>query len=254
MIHILISGANGKIGQILAADIAQLNDMQVVCGVDIMPDARQNAFPVYSAFSEVREDVDVIIDFSRPEALPLLLAFAQERSIGAVLATTGYTDADRKMIAEHAQHTPLFFSANMSFGVNLQMALARKAAEVLHNRFDIEIIEKHHNLKVDAPSGTALALADAINDSLDNTREFTYGRHEVSKQREQKEIGIHAVRGGTVVGEHDILFLGPDEIIEINHKALSKQVFAQGAIRAAEFLHGKPAALYSMQDIFAEII
>ncbi len=253
MIKILLNGVNGRLGQTLVSDIAATEGMEVAAGVDALPDARQNPFPVYATFDEVKETADVIIDFSRPAALPSLLQFAQDKNMGAVLATTGYTDTDKMMIAKYAGHVPLFYSANMSLGVNLQMALAQKAAKVLKDKFDIEIVEKHHNLKVDSPSGTALSLAEAINSATQGEHEFVYGRHAVNQRRQAGEIGIHAVRGGTVVGEHDILFLGPDEVIEINHRALSKQVFSQGALRAAQFICGKPAALYSMQDIFADI-
>ncbi len=253
MIKILLNGVNGRLGQTLVSDIAETEGMEVAAGVDIAPAARQNPFPVYASFDEVAEAADIIIDFSRPAALHALLEYAQSKNIGAVLATTGYTDTDKMMIAKYAGHVPLFYSANMSLGVNLQMALAQKAAKVLSSKFDIEIVEKHHNLKVDSPSGTALALAEAINSATHGDHEFVYGRHDSNQRRQHGEIGIHAVRGGTIVGEHDILFLGPDEVIEINHRALSKQVFSQGALRAAQFIHGKPAALYSMQDIFADI-
>ncbi len=253
MIEILLSGVNGRLGQTLVQDIAALEGIHVACGVDVVPYAVKNNFPVYASFDDVQEHADVIIDFSRPEALHDLLQFAQKKNMGAVLATTGYTDNDKMMIAKFAGHIPLFFSANMSLGVNLQMALAKKAAEVLQNSFDIEIIEKHHNKKVDSPSGTALFLAEGINAALGGSRKFSYGRHAANQRRTPTEIGIHAVRGGTVVGEHDILFLGPDEVIEINHRALSKQVFAQGAIRAAQFIKGKEPALYCMQDIMDEI-
>lgn len=253
MIKILLNGVNGRLGQMLVSDIAATEGMEVVMGVDVAPDAIKNDFPVFASFDDATLDADIIIDFSRPAALHGLLDYAQKKNMGAVLATTGYTDTDKMMIAKYAGHVPLFYSANMSLGVNLQMALAQKAASVLHNKFDIEIVEKHHNLKVDSPSGTALSLAEAINSATQGQHEFVYGRHAANQRRQPGEIGIHAVRGGTVVGEHDILFLGEDEIIEINHRALSKQVFSQGALRAAQFIYGKPAALYSMQDIFADI-
>lgn len=253
MIKILLSGVNGRLGQTLAACIAQTEDMVVVAGVDKMPQAHENPFPVYEDFSHVIESIDVIIDFSRPEALFGLLEFAQSKNIAVVLATTGYSANDKMMIAKYAGHIPVFFSANMSLGVNLQMELAKKAAEFLGNNFDIEIVEKHHNQKVDAPSGTALAIADYINTAFMNTKEYVYGRTPKTRlKREQKEIGIHAVRGGTVVGQHDVLFMGNDEIIEVHHTALSKNVFAEGAMRAARFLMDKPAGLYSMFDIISE--
>jgi len=253
MINIIICGANGRLGQTLAACISGTSDMQVSAGVDIQPDSIKNDFPVYASIGEVGEPADIIIDFSRPAALHAILDYAQEKNIGAVLATTGYSDNDRMMIAKFSGHVPLFYSANMSLGVNLQIALAKKAAEVLQDKFDIEIVEKHHNQKADSPSGTALSIAESINSVFGGSKEVVYGRHSVSQKR-GGEIGIHAVRGGTVVGEHDILFFGPDEVLEINHQAHSKQVFAQGAIRAAKFIYGKPAALYTMNDIFSEIV
>lgn len=252
MIKVLISGANGKMGQFVASCVAQRKDMAVVAGVDKVPGARQNPFPVYADFPHVIESADVIIDFSRPDALKGLLDYAQWKNIPAVLCTTGYSANDKMMIVKYSGHIPLFFSANMSLGVNLQMELCKAASEFLGDRFDIEIIEKHHNQKVDAPSGTALAIADKINESFSGKKEYVYGRTPKEREKRQvKEIGIHAVRGGTVVGEHDVLFLGNDEIIEIHHRALSRQIFAEGAVRAAQFLAGRPAGLYSMQDIIS---
>lgn len=252
MIKVLISGANGKMGQAVAACVSETADMVVVAGVDKIPDARENSFPVYSNFSEVVEVADVIIDFSRPDALPSLLEFAEKKQIPAVLATTGYSANDKMMIVKYSGHIPVFFSANMSLGVNLQMELCKTASEFLGEKFDIEIIEKHHNQKVDAPSGTALAIADKINGVFDGEKEYIYGRTpKVRAKRETREIGIHAVRGGTVVGDHDVLFLGNDEVIEIHHRALSKRIFAVGAVRAAAFLVNRSAGLYSMEDIIS---
>ncbi|HBU13092.1 MAG TPA: 4-hydroxy-tetrahydrodipicolinate reductase [Clostridiales bacterium] len=253
MIHILISGVNGRLGQTLVTSIQNAEDMAVAAGVDIRPDAFSNDFPVYADFSSVKEAADVIIDFSRPDALPGLLAYASEHNIPAVLTTTGYTDTDKMMIAKYAGHIPLFYSANMSLGVNLQIELAKRAAEILADSFDIEIVEKHHNQKVDSPSGTALAIAEGINSVLGGSREFVFGRHSRNGKRAENEIGIHAVRGGTVTGEHDILFFGPDEVLEINHRAHSKQVFTEGAVRAARFIYKKDPALYSMTDLFRDI-
>ncbi|MEG0381833.1 MAG: 4-hydroxy-tetrahydrodipicolinate reductase [Christensenella sp.] len=252
MIKVLISGANGKMGQFVAECISQAPDMVVVAGVDKMPDARANAFPVYADMQHVIESVDVIIDFSRPDALKALLDYAQSKNIPAVLCTTGYAANEKMMIVKYSGHIPVFFSANMSLGVNLQMELCKTASEFLGDKFDIEIIEKHHNQKVDAPSGTALAIADSINEVFSGEKEYIYGRTpNTHAKRENKEIGIHAVRGGTVVGEHDVLFLGNDEVIEIHHRALSRQVFAEGAVRAAKFMVGRSTGLYSMQDIIS---
>jgi 4-hydroxy-tetrahydrodipicolinate reductase len=240
-------------GQTLADAVAHTPDMEVAAGVDIAPDARQNGFPVYPSIDGVTEAADVIIDFSRPDALHAILDYAQAHGVGAVLATTGYTDNDRMMIVRYAGHIPVFYSANMSLGVNLQIALAKKAAAVLQDKFDIEILEKHHNQKVDSPSGTALSIVEGVNTVFGGKKEVVFGRHAASQKR-GGEIGVHAVRGGTVVGEHDVLFLGPDEALEINHRAYSKEIFAQGAIRAARLIVQKPPALYTMDDIFSEII
>lgn len=252
MIKVLLSGANGKMGQMVAECISGRENMTVVAGIDKMPDTRQNPFPVYSDFSAVAEVADVVIDFSRPDALKELLEYAQEKKIAAVLCTTGYSANDKMMIVKYSGHIPLFFSANMSLGVNLLIELCKAASEFLGDGFDIEIIEKHHNQKVDAPSGTALAIADSINEVFSGNKEYVYGRTPKEREkREKKEIGIHAVRGGTVVGDHDVLFLGNDEIIEIHHRALSRQVFAEGAVRAANFLADRPSGLYSMKDIIS---
>ncbi len=252
MLNILIVGANGRLGQTVATCVEQSENMQIVAGVDLVAPATPVKFPVYSNINLVSENVDVIIDFSRPLTLEDILNFAQAKKCPVVLATTGYTEEQRSMIKEYSKDTPVFFSANMSLGVNLQIELAKKAAEVLN--FDIEIIEKHHNLKVDSPSGTALAIAEGINSVYDNKKEFIFGRHDKDNRRNKNELAIHAVRGGTVVGEHDVLFLGPDEVIEINHKAYSKQVFATGAIHAAEFMSNKPAGFYNMSDLFADVL
>lgn len=252
MIKVLLSGVNGKMGQTLKNSIAQMETMVVVAGVDKNPDACQNPFPVYERFSDVVELVDAIIDFSRPETLRGALEYATSKHTSILLATTGYSEKDKDLIREASKKIPVFFSANMSLGVNLQMTLAKHAAEFLGDKYDIEIIEKHHNQKVDAPSGTALAIARHINSAYMYTKKYVYGRNPHSGKREQGEIGIHAVRGGTVVGDHEVLFLGNGENIIIQHTALSKEVFAEGAIRAIEFLQDKQAGLYNMQDMIEE--
>ncbi len=252
MTDIIISGANGKMGRMLLSAIAETDGINAVAGLDVGPGG-SGSFPVYTSFGEVAERADVIIDFSRPSALLSLLQYAEEKQLGLVLATTGYTDEDSAIINDFAKRVAVFRSANMSLGVNLQISLAARAAKILDGGFDIEIIEKHHNMKVDSPSGTALSIAETINSALGHSNEFVYGRHSKTDKRGNNEIGIHAVRGGTTVGEHDVLFFGPGEVLEINHRASSRMVFAQGALKAARFIHGKPAGLYSMNDIFAEI-
>jgi len=248
MINIVICGANGKMGQFVAQAASISDNMKVCCGVDLFADAKKNEFPVYERINMCREIPDVIIDFSRPDALDANLKFACANGVAIVIATTGFTDDDKVKISEAAKKAPIFFTANMSLGVSLQMELAKKAAEFLGEMFDIEIIEKHHNQKVDSPSGTALAIAEHINSAFESPKEFVYGRHSKTEKR-GREIGIHGVRGGTIVGEHTVIFAGTDEVIEIKHSAQSKQVFAYGAIRAAEFLVNKPAGLYGMSDI-----
>ena len=251
MIRLLISGACGFMGQVVANIAAEEPDIAIVCGVDKMADSNQLPFPVHSSFSEVTEEADVIIDFSHPNALSDLLSYAESTNTPAVLCTTGYAKEAVKAIELKSKKVALFKSANMSLGVNLQMDLVKQLAEFLGHDYDIEIIEKHHNRKVDAPSGTALALADALNESLHKELNYVFGRDPKSGKRAKKDIGIHAVRGGTVVGEHQVSFYGNDEVITVTHEANSRQIFAVGAVRAAKFLAGKPAGLYAMKDIIS---
>lgn len=253
MIRLIISGANGYMGQVVAKIVAEDADVSVICGVDKITDRFDNPFPVYSDFSKITEEADVLIDFSRPDALSEILSYAENTNTAAVLCTTGYSDADMKTIKKRSDVSTLFKSANMSLGVNLQIDIIKQLAEFLGNAYDIEIVEKHHNRKVDAPSGTALALADVLNEARHGELDYIYGRDPNSGKREAKEIGIHAVRGGTVVGEHEVAFYGNDEIITITHQAHSRQVFAVGAVRAAKFLSGKPAGLYAMKDIISNM-
>lgn len=245
---ILINGINGAMGQTILKTLSQYQDMEVVAGVDKLSD-NEYPFPVYSDIALCDTKADAIIDFSRPEALEGLLAYAARTKTPLLVATTGLNEAQRSRIAAVSKDVAIFFSANMSLGVNLQMSLIAKAASLLYPDFEIEIIEKHHNNKVDAPSGTAFALADTVNHALGDQLKYVYGRHTKSHKREKNELGIHAIRGGTIVGEHSVMFIGRDEVIEINHIATSKQVFAIGAIRAAKFLKGKGPGLYSMQDL-----
>lgn len=252
MVRVIICGVNGKMGQVVAECIAKTDGIAVMAGVDKFPDAKGNPFPVYGNIFECEIDADVIIDFSRPEALSSNLTYAQQKGLAMVIATTGFSPDEMATIRSYTQKIPVFMSANMSLGVNLQMDLTKKAAEFLGHGYDIEIVEKHHNQKIDSPSGTALALADSINSSFAKPLDYTYGRHSKTEKRTDHEIGIHAIRGGTIVGEHEVYFIGTDEILEINHKALSKQIFATGAIRAAKFIVERPAGLYNMSDIITE--
>lgn len=252
MINIILVGANGKMGQVICRIADESSNANIVCGIDINTE-RKNSFPVYSSFSEVKEDCDVIIDFSHPSSLSSTLEYAINNNKAIVIATTGLSADQLLSIKDASEKIPVFFSANMSLGVNLIIQLAKKATALLEDNFDIEIIEKHHNLKIDAPSGTALAIADAINETCSQSNEYVYDRHSVRKKRSKREIGIHSVRGGTIVGEHDVIFAGNDEIIEIKHTATSKEIFAVGAVKAAHFLANKVPGLYNMDDLIAAI-
>ena len=248
MINILMSGCNGKMGQVITRLSEQYSDLKIAAGFDIF-DNGKNSYPVFSSLEQCQESIDVIIDFSNPDALENIMKFAVERKLPIIVATTGISQNQKKLLESASRIIPVFFSVNMSLGVNLIIDLVRKAAKILEPSFDIEIIEKHHNQKLDAPSGTALAIADAINSSLEQKQEFVYDRHSRRKKRSKSEIGIHAVRGGTIVGEHSIIFAGNDEVIEINHSAMSKDIFATGALRAAKFLYRKAPGMYDMNDL-----
>lgn len=252
MIDIILNGCNGKMGQVVAG-VAQ-NDLEtsVVAGIDNYFSHTQNYFPTYNKFEECTEQATVIIDFSSPAALRQLLNSAVNRKLPLVIATTGLSPDDLEEIRIASEAIPILRSPNMSLGVNLMYELAQKAAALLGEKFDIEIIEKHHNQKADSPSGTAYALADAINDVLLRSRNYVYGRNSKHQKRDASEIGIHAVRGGTLNGEHIALFAGKDETLQITHTAYSRQIFAIGAIAAAKFIVGKPVGLYSFKDMMAE--
>lgn len=253
MTNILLSGANGKMGQAVTRVAAENDSVKIVAGYDI--NTAQNAdFPVYDKLSDIKniKDIDAIIDFSHPAMFSSLLDFAKTNNIPVVFCTTGLSEEQLSSMKAASKSTPVFFSANMSIGVNLLIDLVTKAANILQDNFDIEIIEKHHNQKLDAPSGTALAIADAIADTVSYNAEYVYDRHSVRKKRDKAEIGIHAVRGGTIVGEHDVIFAGNDEVIEIKHSAASKEVFAVGAVKAAVFMKSKPAGMYAMKDLIEQ--
>jgi len=250
MIRILLNGCNGKMGQIIAKTCSYREGMTIVAGVDVA-DKPGNPFPVYTDVSEVKEQADIIIDFSHPGALPGILKYAVEKSCPIVIATTGHNDEQKKLIEEASCSIPVLLSANMSLGINLLIELVKRAAKTLSGSFDIEIIEKHHNQKIDAPSGTALAIADAINSVLPGGgMKYVYDRHSSMLKRTRDEIGIHSVRGGTITGEHIVLFAGNNEMIEIKHTAVSRDLFAEGALKAAAFLYNKAPGYYRMQDIF----
>ncbi len=247
---ILLCGACGKMGGNVL-DLLQADETAVaVCGVDLYP--REMGIPIYKSFSEVRENADVIIDFSSPVGLSERLAYAKAHNVGVVLASTGFTADDLALVERYSKEIAIFKTANLSLGINLMQALIKTAAEVLGDGYDMEIIERHHGLKKDAPSGTALMLADTLNEVFNGEKNYVNGREGIVGARTKKEIGIHAVRGGTIVGEHEVTFAGEDEIITVTHSARSKRVFAVGAIRAAKFLKGKAAGMYEMKHLLSE--
>lgn len=255
MVHIALNGCNGRMGKVLTTLIGERTDCSVIYGIDVKTEATENGFPVYKSFSDVPAEMkaDVLIDFSHPAAVRNLLTFAAETKTPVVVATTGIAREDMEYLKESAKQTAVFHSANMSIGICLLKALVKKAAIFLGNDFDVEIVERHHNQKLDAPSGTALAIADAINAACNDKYEYIYDRHSRSAKRSKSEIGISAVRGGSIIGDHEVIFAGNNEIIEVTHKAASRDVFADGAVRAALFLADKPAGLYDMESMLDSI-
>ena len=251
MINVLVCGINGKMGKSITELIAAEKDMQIVCGIDLRAD-KSALPPVYASFDAVCEKVDVIIDFSSPAVLKSELDWAVKHNCPVVLAATGYTESDLKLIEATSKKLAVFKTGNFSLGINLLVKLVKQAALALGESFDIEIIEKHHNQKVDAPSGTAIMLAKSANSAFDNGKPYVNGRSGITGKR-GNEIGVHAVRGGTIVGEHDVIFAGEDEIITLSHSARSKRVFAAGAIKAAKWLAGKPAGLYDMTNVLENL-
>ena len=248
MTNIVIIGANGKMGKVINNVISLRDDCRVISGIDINTESYAD-FPIFASPDMLPEKPDVIIDFSHPSALDSLIGYALSTGTPLVLATTGYSDEQIEKIKKSSEQIPVFFTFNMSLGINLLVELAKKATAVLGDQFDIEIVEKHHNQKIDAPSGTAIMLANAVNDTLDNKMKYTYDRHSQRKKREKNEIGIHSIRGGTIVGEHDVIFAGRDEVITLSHQASSKEVFAVGSVNAAIFMNGKKKGLYTMADL-----
>jgi len=249
MIRILMHGCNGRMGQAMDVLVKEEDKLVIVAGVDAYP-GEEKKYPTYETISACNETVDVVIDFSIACAVDELLIFCVKNRLPLVLCTTGLSDEQLAKVAKAATQIPLLKSANMSLGINLLMGLLKDAAKVLATKgYDIEILERHHNQKVDAPSGTALALADAINQELDPPYEYVYDRSPVRQKRGQKEIGIVALRGGTIVGEHEVMFAGPDEVLTLKHAAYSRTVFAKGAMEAARFLVNQPPGMYSMSDV-----
>ena len=251
MTRVIMNGCNGKMGQCITGICKDDPEIMIVAGVDVYQGI-ENEYPVFASIGACDVEADVIIDFSNANAVDELLDYCEAKEMPVVLCTTGLSEAQIARVSQVAQSTAVLKSANMSLGINTLMELLRKAALVFAPAgFDMEIVEKHHNLKVDAPSGTALALADSMNDALENAYNYKYDRSQERVKRDKYEIGIAAVRGGTIVGEHEVIFAGQDEVIEFKHTAYSKAVFAKGAVEAAKFLAGKPAGYYGMADVIA---
>ncbi len=249
MIRVIMHGCNGKMGQVITGLIREDAKIEIVAGVDTYTGI-SNSYPVFESIEKCDVEADVVIDFSNAGAVDALLDYCAEKKLPVVLCTTGLSQEQLTKAEEAAKKTAVLKSANMSLGINLLLKLVKDTARVLAGAgFDIELVERHHNQKVDAPSGTALALADSMNEAMDNAYTYVYDRSQRREKRDKKEMGISAVRGGSIVGEHEIIFAGPDEVIELKHTAYSKAVFGKGAVEAAKFLAGKPAGRYDMSDV-----
>ena len=249
MVKIIMHGCNGHMGQVISGIVEKDPDAEIVAGIDIA-DQGKNSYPVFTVIDACQVEADAIIDFSSAKATDKLLEYSAARQIPVVLCSTGLSEEQLAKVEETSKKVAVLKSANMSLGINTLLKLVQDAAKVLATAgFDMEIVEKHHRLKVDAPSGTALALADSINEAMDNQYHYVYDRSQKREKRDDKEIGISAVRGGTIVGEHEIIFAGQDEVIEFKHTAYSKAIFGKGAVEAAKFLAGKPAGRYDMSDV-----
>lgn len=249
MIKVIMHGCNGHMGQVITGLIKDDAAVEIVAGID-MADSRDNGYPVFTDIKACDVEADAMIDFSSFKATDGVLDYCVEHKLPLVLCTTGLTEEQLAKVKDCSGKIAILRSANMSLGINTLMKLIQDAAKVLATAgFDMEIVEKHHKLKCDAPSGTAIALADSLNEAMDGAYHYTYDRSQRHEQRDAKEIGISAVRGGTIVGDHDVIFAGPDEVITFSHQAYSKGVFGKGAVEAAKFLAGKPAGMYDMSNV-----
>ena len=252
MVKVIMHGCNGHMGQVISGLIQNDPEIEIVAGIDLV-DNRDNGYPVYTDIWTCDVQADAVIDFCSAKAVDNLLEYCVDRQIPVVLCTTGLSEEQLKKVEEASKKVAVLKSANMSLGINTLMDLLQKAVKVFAPAgFDVEIVEKHHNQKLDAPSGTAIALADSINEAMDGQYEYVYDRSDRRQKRDAKELGISAVRGGTIVGEHEVIFAGADEVIEFKHTAYSRAVFGKGAVEAAKFLKGKGAGYYTMQDVIAE--
>lgn len=249
---IIINGIGGKVGNMLLDTLSNIKDAEIVCGIDKFANPSEYKVPIFNSFDDCNYDADVIIDFSRPEALYSILKYAKAKKINIVLATTGYSEEEQELIKESSKDIAIFQTSNMSLGVNLLAEISKQAAKFLGSAFDIEIIEQHHKMKVDSPSGTAIYIANEINKVFDNNKEYIYGRHSKHDKRETSHIGMHAIRGGTIVGKHEVMFIGTDEVVTLSHDAQSRKVFALGSIRAAQYINEKSTGMYSMDNILGK--
>lgn len=249
MIKMLMYGACGAMGKVISRIVLETDGIEISAGVDLQTDASAG-YPIYSGLEDVKEEFDVIVDFSSVSAVDSLLDYCESHGTPVVICTTGLTEEQLVRIKRLSEKTAVLRSANMSLGINLLLKLVKEAARTLYPQdFDIEIVEQHHHRKKDAPSGTALALADSINEELNGILQYVYDRSSVSQSRKHEELGLSAVRGGSIVGIHDVIFAGEDEVITLNHTAYSRSIFAKGAVAAALYLAGKPAGMYNMQDV-----
>ena len=247
MLEVLVNGCNGKMGQVVCDLVENDEDLLLKCGFD-KENTGEFAFPVYTNINEITEKPDVIIDFSIPIATFNILEYAKKNKVPVVIATTGFTEEQENLIKEYSKDLPIFKSANMSYDINIMKRIVMELAPLLKGT-DIEITEVHHNRKIDSPSGTAQMLADAINSSLGNTYHCEYNRHDKREKRDKKEIGMSSIRGGNIVGEHTVQFFGEYETFEIKHTSYSRNVFAEGAIKAAKFISNKESGFYNMDDM-----
>lgn len=252
MIKIIMNGCNGHMGKVIGEIVKADSDAQLVAGVDVS--AGNAPFPTFIDINDCDMPADVIIDFSTATAVPNVINYAVSKKIPVVICTTGLSDDTIKLMNKASETIPVFRSANMSLGINLIASILKKYSSVLYDAgFDVEIVERHHNQKIDAPSGTALLLGDAVNESCDNQLEYVYDRSKVREKRCRNQLGYSSVRGGTIVGDHEVIFAGKDEVVELKHSAYSKEVFAVGAVKAAKFVVGKKPGKYDMQDVMSEI-
>lgn len=254
MIKIILSGCNGRMGRAISDICAKNDDTTIVAGVDLNT-ASPFGYPVYDSIDKISEQADVVIDFSHPSLLDSMLSYCISKNMPAVIATTGHSEDQIAQINSASEKIAIFRSGNMSLGINVLLMLVEKAAKVLGDAFDVEVIEKHHNQKIDAPSGTALMIADRLAESLPYDSEYAYDRHAVRQKRAANEIGIHSIRGGNIVGEHEVIFAGRDEVIEIKHTAQTREVFATGAVKAAAYIAmQKIPGLYNMDNMLSDVV